>query len=167
MRISTAACAGFVLALSTACAPKPPAAPDAAAIKAAIEAQEAMFLPVMAKKDVAGLVAMFTKDAVWIENDAATYRGTAEIEKGAKGLFDALDAITPGTTTLDQLVVVSDSEAVTFSHLTYSMTLKGKKTAEDHINPFADHWKKESDGVWRISYEINADGVVPQAPAKK
>ena len=167
MKISIVAGAVLVLALSTACAPKPPAPPDANAIKAAIEAQEAKFLPVMSKKDVAGLVAMFTKDAVWIENDAATFTGTAEIEKGAKGLFDAFDSITPGTTTLDRLVVVSDSEAVTFSHLTYSMTLKGKKTAENRINPFADHWKKESDSVWRISYEINADGVVPQAPAKK
>lgn len=65
--------------------------------------------------------------------------------------------------TLDRLIVVSDSEAVTFSTGTFSMTMKGKK-AENHTNPFADHWKKGADGVWRIAYEVNAEGVVPAPP---
>jgi len=37
------------------------------------------------------------------------------------------------------------------------MVIKGK--TEDHINPFVDYWVKGTDGVWRVAYEINADGI--------
>ena len=47
------------------------------------------------------------------------------------------------------------------------MMMKGKKKMENHMNPFADYWKKGADGVWRIAYEVNADGVVPDAKAKE
>jgi hypothetical protein len=31
------------------------------------------------------------------------------------------------------------------------------------VAPFADYWKKGSDGTWRVAYEVNADGPVPAA----
>jgi uncharacterized protein (TIGR02246 family) len=164
MKSSRTAGSLVVLAFVTACAPKPPAPPDAAAIRTAIEAQEAKFLPAIQGKDAAALVSFFTADATWILQDASTFKGRAELEKGAKAFFGSFESIAPGTITIDKLVVVSDSEAVTFSVGTYSVTMKGKKP-EDHVNPFADHWKKEADGVWRIAYEINADGPAPTAPA--
>ena len=44
------------------------------------------------------------------------------------------------------------------------MTEKGKKP-ESFVNPFADLWKKGPDGVWRIAYEVNANGpATPAAP---
>jgi len=43
------------------------------------------------------------------------------------------------------------------------MVLIGK-APENHTNPFVAYWKKESDGVWRVAYDINADGIAPQPP---
>ena len=42
---------------------------------------------------------------------------------------------------------------------------KGAKKAERHNNPFVDHWKKGADGTWRVAYELNAEGVVPEKKA--
>jgi hypothetical protein len=36
-----------------------------------------------------------------------------------------------------------------------------RKQPENHTTPFADYWKKGGDGVGRVAYEVNADGVVP------
>lgn len=166
MKSSTSAGLVFLLALITGCAPKPPAPPDAAAIRTALDAQAAKFMPAMQTKDAAAVAALFTEDATWILPDATTFTGRTDIEKGAKGFFDSYVSLTPGTMTIDQLVVISDTEALTFSHGTYSITMKGKKP-ENHTNPFADYWKKGADGVWRVAYEVNAEGVVPDAAAQK
>src|SRR6478672_3316684 len=48
-----------------------------------------------------------------------------------------------------KLFTISDLEALTFSHGTYSMTETGKPPA-NHVNPFADYWKKGNDGVWHV-----------------
>ena len=29
-------------------------------------------------------------------------------------------------------------------------------------NPFADYWQKSADGAWRIAYELNAEGPMPE-----
>jgi hypothetical protein len=42
------------------------------------------------------------------------------------------------------------------------MTEKGKKP-ESFVNPFADLWKKGPDSVWRIAYEVNANGPATHA----
>lgn len=158
----------LVIASLVACAPKPapvappPPAPDAAAIRTALDKEEAKFMPLLQAKDVAGTAALFTDDATWILPDASTFTGKAAIMQGAKGFFDALDSFTPESNTIDKLVVVNDSEAVTFSHGIGMIKLKGKK-AERHNNPFADYWKKGTDGTWRIAYEVNADGPAPAA----
>jgi uncharacterized protein (TIGR02246 family) len=166
MKSSISAGLIFTVALIAGCAPKPPAPPDAVAIRNALTAQMAKVMPAFATKDVAAAAALFTEDATWILPDATTFRGRADIENGIKAFFAAYESVAPGTTTIDQLVVINDGEALTFAHGTYGMTMKGKK-AENHTNPYADYWKKGADGVWRIAYEVNADGVVPDAVAKK
>lgn len=145
-----------------ACAkpPAPPPPPDAAAIKATLEKEEAKFLPMMQAKDAAGAAAMFTDDATWILPDASTFVGKAAIQAGAKGFFDSLDSYTGESTTIDKVIVVNDSEVVTFSHGIGMIKMKGKK-AERHNNPYADYWKKGADGTWRVAYEVNADGAMP------
>jgi len=61
------------------------------------------------------------------------------------------------------VVIVNGAEVVTFSHATFRATPKNK-APNNHSNAFAGYWKKESDGIWRIAYEINADGIVPESP---
>jgi uncharacterized protein (TIGR02246 family) len=167
MKLSTSSGLAL-LAVIAACAPNtpaPPPPPDAAAIRTALTAELNKMMPMMQKKDAAAVAGMFTEDATWILPDASTFTGRAEIEKGAKAFFDSFESVTPGTTTIDKLVVISDTEALTFTRGTYSFVVKGKKP-ETHVNPYADYWKKGADGMWRVAYEVNADGPVPAAAAK-
>jgi len=155
-------------ALAGACA-APPAGqpkPDENAIRAALNTEVAKFGPAITAKDAAAAAKLFTEDATWILPDASTYTGHANIETGAKKFFETFESAVMDQIVIDKLVVVSDSEAVTFSHGTYTMTETGKPPAK-HVNPFADYWKKGNDGTWRVAYEINADGPVPTAASTK
>ena len=157
-----------IAVLATACAPRAaaPARPDEAAIRTALEAQLGKFGPAIANKDVAAVANLFTEDGTWVLPDASTFTGRANIEAGAKAFFDSFESASMDEMTIDKLVVVSDSEAVTFVHGTYTMTEKGKPPIKG-LNPFADLWKKGADGVWRVVYEVNANGPAPTEAAPK
>ena len=161
---------GPALALATlvACAqpaPTPPAAPDAVAIRAALEKAEANLMQLVVKQDVAGLANAFTADGVWVLPDATTFTGTAAIEAGAKAFLSTIESFTIESNAIEKVIVVSDSEAVTISRQVSMIKAKGAKKAERHNNPFVDHWKKGADGTWRVAYELNAEGVVPEKKA--
>ncbi len=165
MNASVALRLAVLAAVVTACAPKPappPPPPDESAIRTALTDALGKFAPAIASKDAAAVANIFTEDATWILPDASTFTGRANIEAGAKVFFGSFESATYSQVVIDKLIVVSDSEAVTFSHGVYTMTLKGKKP-ESRMNPFADSWKKGSDGVWRVTYEVNADGPAPAA----
>jgi uncharacterized protein (TIGR02246 family) len=155
-------------ALATACAPRQaaPPPPDEAAIRTALNAQLAKFGPAIEAKDAAAIANLFTEDATWIVPDASSFAGRASIEAGARSEFGSSDSFAVGAMAIDKLIVVSDSEAVTFAHADYTLTQKGKAPAK-RLNPFADAWKLGSDGVWRITYEVNADGPAPAAAAAR
>lgn len=164
--------AALILGLSAfvACAPAappPPAKPDAAAVRAALEAVMTKMIPAFAAKDGATFASFFTEDATWILPDATTFVGRAAIEKGAKAFIESFESASLGAVTIDKLIVASETEAVTFSHGSMTITMKGKKKAELHNNPFADYWVKGADGMWRINYEVNAEGITAEAAAKK
>src|SRR5262249_20682579 len=121
---------------------------------------------VISAKDAAGTATLFTEDATWILPDASTYTGRANIEAGAKKFFETFESAVMDQMIIDKLIVISDSEALTFSHGTYAMTEPGKAPAK-HVNPFADYWKKGSDGIWRVAYEVNADGPASTTASTK
>ncbi|HXY19348.1 MAG TPA: SgcJ/EcaC family oxidoreductase [Gemmatimonadales bacterium] len=149
-----------------ACAKPAPPQPDENAIRTALTAQLAKLPAIIVAKDTAALANLFTQDATWILPDASTFTGRARIDSGASAFFASYQSLTMSPLVIDKLVVVSDSEAVTFAHGNYTMTVKGKKP-ESFVNPFADLWKKGSDGVWRAAYEVNANGpAAPAAPPK-
>ena len=161
-KISYSAAAAALVALAACTAPPAaPPPPDAAAIKTALEKEIAKFSPLLASKDAAGLTALFTADATWVLPDASTHVGKDAILAGGKAFMDSMDSFTIESNVIDKFIVVNDSEAVTFSHGVGTLKLKGAKTTERHINPYADYWKKTADG-WKIAYEINADGPMPE-----
>jgi uncharacterized protein (TIGR02246 family) len=167
MSASTITRLAALAVLATACAPRQaaPPRPDENAIRTALNAELAKFPPAAAAKDTAALANLFTQDATWILPDASTFTDHANIVAGAKALFGTFESMTISQIVIDKLVVVSDSEAVTFSHGNYTMTVRGKRP-ESRVNPFADLWKKGADGTWRVVYEVNADGpAAPAAPA--
>jgi uncharacterized protein (TIGR02246 family) len=168
MNISGVAQLAALAALATACSPQPatPPRPDEAAIRTALSTELGKFGPAIAAKDAAAIANFFTEDATWILPDASSFTGRANIRSGAKRLFETFAAFVIDQMAIDKLVVVSDSEAVTFAHSNYTLTEKGKAPAK-RVNPFADHWKKGADGVWRVTYEINAEGSAPTAAATK
>lgn len=169
MKSSASAGVSFLLALVAGCAPKPaapPPPPDAAAIRTALDRRVEQLMVTLKDKDVAGLTSNFTEDATWVLPDASTFKGRADIEQAAKAFFGTYESVTLGPATIDQLIDISDTEALTFSNAAYTITMKGKQP-ENHTNPFADYWKKGADGVWRVAYEVNADGVVPAGAAAK
>lgn len=170
--MTRSSCAALILGLSAfvACAPAappPPAKPDPAAVRAELEGVMTKMIPALAAKDGATFASFFTENATWILPDATTFVGRAAIENGAKAFIESFESASLGPVTIDKLIVASDSEAVTFSHGSLTITMKGKKTAEVHNNPFADYWVKGADGMWRIEYEVNAEGVVPATSAKQ
>jgi uncharacterized protein (TIGR02246 family) len=155
-------------ALATACAPRPaaPLRPDETAIRTALFTELAKFGSAIAAKDAAAIANLFTEDATWILADASSFTGRANIESGAKNFFDTFETFVVDHKAIDKLVVVSDSEAVTFSHGNYTLTEKGKAPVK-RLNPYADHWEKGANGVWRVTYEINADGSAPTVATTK
>lgn len=166
MNASTITRLAVLAVVATACAPRQaaPPKPDENAIRTALTAELAKIGPTFVAKDTAAFANMFAPDATWILPDASSFTGHAAIAAGIKRLFDSPQAMTIGQVAIDKLVVISDSEAVTFSHGEYTMAVKGKRP-EARLNPFADLWKKGADGAWRIAYEVNADGPAPAAPA--
>lgn len=154
---------GLALASLVACSQPAaaPTAPDAAAIRAALDKEVAKFGPILEKKDPLGVAAMFTADATWILPDATTSTGSAAIEAAAKAFFASYESTTVESNGIDKLVVISDSAALTFSHDVYTVTVKGKKP-ERRQNPYVDYWVKGAGG-WKIAYEVNADGPMPAA----
>ena len=161
-----------VLALLAGCAQKPPEAPaapappDAATIQTELSASFEKIEATLNNKDAAGFAAFFTEDATWILPNASTFKGRAAIESGANDFVATFESVTFGAVTIDKLVVISDTEALTFSNVSYTVTTKDKKVPVTLKNPFADYWQKGADGMWRIAYEINAEGPIPEAPAQ-
>jgi uncharacterized protein (TIGR02246 family) len=160
---------GFTVALVslTACAAPAAtkAAPDAVAIRAELNTTITGALKTLNAKDVATLTALFTDDGTWILPDASTAVGKPAIEALAKAFFTSYDSWSVKSDSIDTLIILSDSEAVTFSHQLYTLTLKGK-TTELQNNPFMDYWRKTAGG-WKIVYELNATGPAPKAAEPK
>lgn len=153
-------------AIVTACAGQPasPPRPERAAVETALNAQLSNFSKAINSKDPAAIANMFTVDGTWILPDASTFSGRKDIEVAAKNYFATIESFIMHQVKLDKLIVVSDVEAVTFSHGDYTLTERGKAPTK-RVNPVADYWMKGTDGVWRIAYELNADGPAVSASA--
>lgn len=152
--------------IAAACGRQPATSPrpEAAAIRSALSARLTAFANAIAAKDPAAIVNMFTTDGTWILPDASNLRGHANIATAAKNYFTNVESFIVSETIIDKLVVISDTEALTFSHANYTLTEKGKPPTK-RVNPVADYWMKGTDGVWRVAYEINADGPASTAAA--
>lgn len=159
MKRSSTVRLAIVAALATACAHQPVIIPqpNAIEIQTSLNARLSDFASAIAAKDPVAIANMFTEDGTWILPDATKFTGRSSIELAARNYFETIQSFITDRMAIDRLIVVSGSEAVTFSHGDYTLTESGKPPAK-RVNPVADHWKKGSDGVWRVAYELNADG---------
>jgi uncharacterized protein (TIGR02246 family) len=164
MKRSSTVRMAIVAALATACTQQPATVPrpDAIEIQTALNARLSDFGSAIAAKDPVAVANMFTEDGSWILPDASRFTGRSNIETAARNYFGTIQSFITDRMAMDRLIVVSSSEAVTFSHADYTLTEPGNPPAK-RVNPVADHWKKGSDGVWRVAYELNADGPAAAA----
>ena len=160
-RTSIARFAALVV-LATAFAPQVAVAqrPDEIAIRAALNARMTDFAQALRAKDAAAVANMFTEDATWVMPDASAFAGRTAITAAATRHFQTFESLVIDQMSIDRLIVVSDSMAVAFAHADYTVTETGKPPVK-RVNPVADLWLKGADGVWRVSYELNADGPAP------
>lgn len=151
-----------IAAVVTACAPQAATPPQPAAIRSALSTRLNDFAQAIRTKNPAGVANMFTEDGTWILPDATTFTGRASITAAASKTFETFESFIVDQMVIDRLIVVSETEAVTFTHGNYTQIEKGKPPMK-RVNPVADYWKKTADGVWRVAYEINADGPATSA----
>ena len=149
-------------------APKPETvaapAPDESAIRKALQSEIEKFGLTIQAKDHAGFAALFTEDATWVLPDATTHKGRPAIEAGQKAFMGTFESVTVGPQAIDKLVIISDTEAVTFGSATFTMTSKGQ--VDNLVNPYAAYWQKGTDGIWRVAYDVNALGPVKSPTAQ-
>ena len=136
MKISMLTGPIVVLALLAGCAkkapeapvaPPPPPPPDPAAIQAELTATMEKVLTAFSNKDSAGIASFFTEDATWVLPNASTFKGRANIEKGAADFLATFESVSFSPPTFEKLVVVSDTEAVTFVTGSYTVTTKKRR----------------------------------------
>ena len=88
-----------VLALLAGCAQKAPEAPaappppDPVAIQAELTATMDKVLAAFANKDSASVASFFTEDATWVLPNATTFKGRANIEKGAADFLATFETV--------------------------------------------------------------------------
>ena len=159
MKISRLVQLAAVATLATACAQKPATIPqpEVAEIQTALNARLGDFAKAIAEKDPVAVANMFTEDGTWILPDASKYTGRASIEQEARTYFKTFESFIFDGPTIDKLIIANSSEAFTFSHGNYTLKESGNPAVR-RVNPVADYWKKGLDGVWRVAYELNADG---------
>ena len=143
--------------VATACTPQATTPPQPAAIRSVLSTRLNDFAQTVRAKNASGFANMFTEDGTWILPDASTFTGRASITAAANKAFETVDSWVYDQVIIDRLIIVSETEAVTFTHGNYTMVEKGKAPVK-RVNPVADYWKKTADGVWRVAYELNADG---------
>lgn len=155
-----------VATLVAGCAQQPATIPqpEASAIQSALNARLGDFAKAVGEKNAVAVANMFVEDGTWILPDASKFTGRPSIEQGANSFFKTVESFVVDRVVLDKLVIANSTEAFTFSHGDYTLTEPGKPAVK-RVNPVADYWKKGADGVWRVAYELNADGPAVAATA--
>jgi len=167
MRVSHLPALATVALVVAACS-KPPAAPaapamDPAAMRAGIMQSGDKMDSAIIHKDAAALAALYAPDATWLLPDGTLIHGRDSIQAGAAAWFKTFDSLRPQPTQIDAFFPVDSTDAVIFAQVPYTVYMKGKKP-EQHINYFATHFVKGSDGAWMAHHDFNVDATV-KAPA--
>jgi len=130
-------------------------APDAAAVRRAIEAIYPKFGAAMIKGDTAAVAGTYTDDAILMPNDEKAAHGHDQIAKAFAGMIAALkpSAFTGHT----QDVIVAGDYAIETG--TYEMTLHPRRDQTvNAVGKYLTIWKKQADGTYKISHDIfNSD----------
>jgi uncharacterized protein (TIGR02246 family) len=161
MRAAALLTLGLVLG---GCTPSPqPAAGLSEADKAAIMAQRATYVQAVYAGDAAGAANIFAQDAVALMPDAPAISGKEAITRFYRALPPVGDFKLYGEQieASGDLVVIRGSNA-------YNVMPPGAATAVADTGKFVEVWKRQTDGSWRLLWDIgNSDRApAPPPPAK-
>ena len=154
----------FALVLG-ACGDEPPAV-NKSAIEKSVRELETNMSKVMASKDVAGVTANYTADAILMTPGMAAMKGTDGIRAGMTAML--ADPNMKLDFSSDR-VEVSDSGDMAASHGNYTMTATDpitKKPMNDK-GSYVTVYRRQKDGVWKAVLDINTSEVPPPAPPAK
>jgi uncharacterized protein (TIGR02246 family) len=130
----------------------------AAAAKAAVEATWAAATAATKKGDVAGLLALYTPDAIVLDPAASTVRGRAAIEKYLKDTFAAVKFVDM-THKTDSFEVYGDAAVETG---TYVQTIQEKGKSPARVEGRYTIVFKNVNGQWLAHRDVSVP--MPAAP---
>ena len=128
-------------------------APDAAAVRQAIDSADARFGAAALKGDTAALAGFYTDDALFMSSNAPAARGHDAIAKNFAGMTSAMKLSTFKLQAQD--VVVAGDYAVETG--TYDLTFSTPKAAKPthDVGKYLVLWKKQTDGSYKILRDIS------------
>lgn len=131
-------------------------APDAAAVRQAIEANDARFDSAAMKGDSAALTSFYADDAILMLSNMPAARGHDAIAKTFGGMTSSAKLSTFKLTTQD--VIVAGDYAIETGALEMAVqAAKGAKPTST-MNKYLVVWKKQPDGSYKILRDIaNSD----------
>lgn len=130
-------------------------AADPAAVRQAIDSNNARFSAAMVKGDTSVLASIYAEDAVMMGANEKAVRGRNEIAKSMAAMHAQMKL--PAFELKAQDVIVSGDHAIETG--TYSMTMQptGAKAITD-VGKYLVVWKHQPDGSWKIIRDIyNSD----------
>ena len=130
-------------------------AADVAAVRQAIEAQNARFDSAALKGDSATLVSLYADDAIMMMSNVPAARGHEAIAKAFGGMTKTMKMSAFKLTTQD--VIVSGDYAIeTGSYELTDSAMKGKPKHD--VGKYLVLWKKQADGSYKMLRDIaNSD----------
>jgi len=158
----------FLAALLVACSPAANNAADTsirqqgandAAARAAIDASIARFAAALTKSDTAGMMSVYSDDAVIMMSGAKMTQGRAANAQMFAGMFAGISIPQAKFTTTD--VLTSGDYAIETG--TYAFTIQPKKgKAMADVGKYLTVWKKQADGSYKIIRDIANSDIPPK-----
>ena len=128
---------------------------DPAAMRLFLDSAQTRYSTAATTGDVSTLNSFYSDDAIVMPPNAKPMRGRAEVDKGNADMVTAMKVTALKLSTQD-LVTSGD---VVIETGTYDQTLQPKTGKAIHdVGKYVAVWKKQSDGIWRITRLIyNSD----------
>lgn len=158
----------FALAACAAPATEQPAAtaaaaPDPAAVRAAIEAINTSNMAAISSGDSAramGALTHYEDGAMMMMGGMPAMNGRAAIESGIGGMLSGAKFSDMSGTTTD--VIVAGDYAIETGTFQWTVTPKGGKPMKDK-GKYITVWHKQADGSWKIVRDINNSDLASPA----
>ena len=128
-------------------------APDAAAVRQAIEANNARFDSAVVKGDSATLASLYANDAILMLANAPAARGRDAIAKTFGGMASSMKVSAFKLTTQDVIVAGDYAIETGAVDMTVQAAKGGKPMTE--VQKYVVVWKKQGDGSYRILRDIS------------